>query len=443
MSAEPIGVMNVHKRIRDISNWKGPVGLDRMRRLLELMGNPEKTLKIIHVGGTNGKGSTSHFIKSILEAENYNVGIFTSPHLVVFNERIQTSQGMISDEDFERIANKVMDNVEVLNHEGFGFLSQFEILTATAYAFFAEIQPDYVIMEVGIGGRYDATNAVDNSLVTVISQIGIDHVSTLGDTLSLIAGEKACIIKEGVPLISTSKELEVKEVLFNEAKHKSAPVIDCSTFDYSIIDSANKAGNGYTTIFDACICDKKFESLQISMLGEHQIANSIAAIAAVMQIIDVSESAIRIGLLAARNPGRFEFLRYQPDFIIDGAHNESGIKSAIAAFESVEGSCKDKKVLVGFGCLADKDVNDMVSLISRSFKGADIVALEPNSERALSSKKLHELFVKNDRNCDILTNIGELFSRKNAKKYDIIIVLGSIYLIGEVRALFLKKYKEL
>ena len=318
----------VIRRIWEMTAKRGPIGLSRMKRLLELLDNPEKDLKFVHVAGTNGKGSVCQFIASMLRAAGYSVGVFTSPHVMEYNERFDIDGNYISDDDFCRIATHVMSFAEQVNDEGYGYFSEFEILTSTALLYFKERLPDIVILETGIGGKMDMTNVILNPLVSVITQIGFDHVDMLGDTLAKIAEAKAGIIKVGVPVISESSEFEVKEVISDVAKEKNAKFIDASLAKYS--------RNDYSEFmdFDFEVSDGtdkvKMDGVRISLIGEHQIRNAITALLAVKSmrdrmLIDIDESEMREGLTSARNMGRFEILKNNPYIVIDGSHNPQGL----------------------------------------------------------------------------------------------------------------------
>lgn len=430
--------MNIIDRIHETAKTKGPAGLPRMRRLLELLGNPEENLKIFHIGGTNGKGSASFFLKAILEAEGYSVGIYTSPHVKKYNERFQISGAMISDEDLERYAGNVLDCRETVIEEGLGNFSLFEIMTAIAYQFFAEHEPDYVIMEVGIGGRIDVTNTIEKPLVSIITQIGFDHTEILGSSLAEIATEKAGIIKPGVPVVTQSKESEVRDVIYKIAMEKGADVIDVSLCDYSITEPIVKTEDGIFCRFDATIAGVEYKGLETRMLGEHQVRNGITAALAVAEVMPVSEEAIRKGFKAAYNPGRFEFLtQKEPYIVIDGAHNSNGIKAAIEAYRTTLGTfVDDNKLIVSFGCLKDKDYDIMVEMIADAFCNASLIALQPDSERAVPAEELRELFEAKGCRCTASPKPESLFEPEVLDSCDAILALGSIYLIGEIKSLF-------
>lgn len=410
-----------------------------MERLLELLGNPEEDLRIFHVGGTNGKGSVSFFIKSLLEAEGFSVGMFTSPHVEKYNERFRYSDEMISDEDLERYADMVLSYNEQLNSEGHGNLALFEILTAVAYLYFNERRPDYVIMEVGIGGRIDVTNTIAHPVATVITQVGLDHTDVLGDTVVKIAEDKACIIKRGVPIVTQSPEAEIRDVIHRKAEEMHAPILDVAEMSYEVVDPACEALGGIVVRFNAVVNGRNYEDLAIRMIGEHQIRNAMTALSAVMSVIDISEEAVRAGLLHVINPGRFEFLQYsEPCIVIDGAHNPSGIAAAIDAYRKTIGrNVDDNKLLLVFGCLKDKECDTMVSMLAEAFGNADFLMLQPDSDRALPAHTLGDLFEARGCKCEASEDTSTLFDTERLAKYDNVLVLGSIYLIGEIKTKYI------
>lgn len=431
--------MEIFDRITETSRNKGPIGLERMRRLMELLGNPERSLRIFHVGGTNGKGSCSYYIKAILESAGYRVGMFTSPHVMVYNERFQIGEEMITDADFERLADKVMSFNDNLASEGYGYPSVFEILTAVAYLYFAERKPDYVIMEVGIGGRYDATNTIEKPLACLITQIGLDHTAMLGHTLLEIAGEKACIIKKGVPIVSESSEDEVRFFLRGKAEEMESKFIDSSRNEYTIKDFALKDGDEMLTRFSATIADCRYEDLTIGMIGEHQVRNAIASVSLLKEVMEIPDEAIREGLRIARNPGRFEIMQSNPYIIIDGAHNPSGIDAVVSTFRQAFPSAKDEKILLAFGCLSDKECDTMIEQISSEFADCRLVAVQVESERTFDCEKLRDRFADKGCSCIACHSTEALLELCESGDYELILILGSIYLIGSIRALMLNK----
>lgn len=436
----------VIRRIWEMTAKRGPIGLSRMKRLLELLDNPEKDLKFVHVAGTNGKGSVCQFIASMLRAAGYSVGVFTSPHVMEYNERFDIDRNYISDDDFCRIATYVMSFAEQVNDEGYGYFSEFEILTSTALLYFKERSPDIVILETGIGGKMDMTNVILNPLVSVITQIGFDHVDMLGNTLSKIAEAKAGIIKEGVPVISESSELEVKEVISDVAKEKNAKFIDASLAKYSINDYSEFMD------FDFEVSDGtdkvKMDGVRISLIGEHQIRNAITALLAVKSmrdrmLIDIDESEMREGLTSARNMGRFEILKNNPYIVIDGSHNPQGLKAAMETLKELrETIFKNKRIITVFGCFGDKEYQDMTEILRLGLTAVDaneVIVTEPVSPRALKAEKLKKLLEDENIAVTAISDEETAFDRALSSGADVMLFLGSIYLIGDIRIFFNRK----
>lgn len=434
------------QRIWSMTAKKGPIGLKRMKRLLELLGSPEKELKFIHVAGTNGKGSVCQFMASMLRAAGYSVGVFTSPHVMEYNERFDIDRQYISDDNFCRIANYVMSFADKVNDEGFGYFSEFEILTSTALVYFKEQSPDIVILETGIGGKMDMTNVISHPLVSVITQIGFDHVDMLGDTLAEIAEAKAGIIKEGIPVVSESPELEVKKVISDTAKKKNAKFIDAALAKYKINDYSELMSFDFE--FSEGPDEVKMDSIKIGLIGEHQVRNAITALLAVKSIRDrgliaIDDSEIKQGLENARNMGRFEILRSNPYIVIDGSHNPQGLTAAMATLNELrETIFKNKRIMTVFGCFADKEYHNMTEILKTGLAKAccnEVIATEPVSPRALKAEELKKLLEDENIAVTAISDEETAFDRALASGADVLLFLGSIYLIGDIRIFFNRK----
>lgn len=434
------------QRIWSMTAKKGPIGLKRMKRLLELQGSPEKELKFIHVAGTNGKGSVCQFMASMLRAAGYSVGVFTSPHVMEYNERFDIDRQYISDDDFCRIANYVMSFADEVNDEGFGYFSEFEILTSTALVYFKEQSPDIVILETGIGGKMDMTNVISHPLVSVITQIGFDHVDMLGDTLAEIAEAKAGIIKEGIPVVSESPELEVKKVISDTAKKKNAKFIDAALAKYKINDYSELMSFDFE--FSEGPDEVKMDGVKIGLIGEHQVRNAITALLAVKSIRDrgliaIDDSEIKQGLENARNMGRFEILRSNPYIVIDGSHNPQGLTAAMATLNELrETIFKNKRIMTVFGCFADKEYHNMTEILKTGLAKAccnEVIATEPVSPRALKAEELKKLIEDENIAVTAISDEETAFDRALASGADVLLFLGSIYLIGDIRIFFNRK----
>lgn len=409
------------------------LGLKNIKELLKLLGNPQEKLKFIHISGTNGKGSTAAFISNVLIEEGYQTGLFTSPYIEEFNERIQINNKKIPHQDIIRITHEIKNCIEIMTNKGLNHPTEFEIVTALAMKYFYIKKCDFVVLEVGMGGRFDATNIIKNSIVSVITKISLDHIEYLGDTIKKIAYEKAGIIKDNVPVVLYSKQDEVKEVIREIAIEKNARIIYPDFNRIINIDSSLKE-----QIFDY----KDYKNIKIKLLGEHQKKNCIIAIEA-LEIVKnkgfrINKESIMKGLYKTRWIGRMEVLSYNPCFIIDGAHNKDG---AIALVESMKQIFKEKKITFIFGVLKDKDIRGMVNVFSTIAKR--FILITPNNNRGFCAKNLADI-VKTSCNDVFISDTIELAILRAlnvVKKDDIICSLGSLSYIGEVRRIFIN-YKN-
>ncbi|MBR2559114.1 MAG: bifunctional folylpolyglutamate synthase/dihydrofolate synthase [Firmicutes bacterium] len=402
-------------------------GLDRMEALLKELGNPEKDFKAIHIAGTNGKGSTAVMTASVLEEAGYSVGLFTSPYLETECERMQIWDGthrMIEQEVLDALREKVMAaGEEVKKALNIVEPTFFEVYTAAAYLWFREQAPDYVVLETGLGGRLDSTNTLERPLVTVITQIGLDHTSELGDTVTKIAREKAGIIKPGVPVVSQTDVMMIKNVIRRIAAEKGAEFIDVSRI-YS---------------------DKRsMEARHIPLLamhGAHQLRNAATAAEAIRAAgIEVSDEAVEKGLAKAFLPGRFEILNKEGDkgplFIIDGAHNPDAIEAMTRTHTVFARAYKIKRTLVIFGCMKDKNSVRMIQLMTGGLKGCSYAATAVDNERAEDPLRIGELIAECGRSCDAFGSVREAYEYARDSSFECVLTCGSIYLAGEMRELY-------
>lgn len=405
-------------------------GLDRMNALLSALGNPEADFKAIHIAGTNGKGSTAVMTASILEEAGFTVGLYTSPHLEDECERVQIWDGthrMIEQAHFDELKYRVRaaeaDVKETLHNEGkeAGKLTVFEVYTAAAYLYFAEMKPDYVVLETGLGGRLDSTNTLEKPLVCVITQVGLDHTAELGRTIFRIAHEKAGIIKPGVPVVSQTPDLNVKNIFMRTAAEKGCEFIDVS----SVVDS--------------------YRGFELSMKGEHQIRNAATAVQAIRAAgIEVPDDAVRTGLANAYLPGRFDVLNEEsrgegePYFIVDGAHNADAVRVLTETFNAFTREHKLKRNLVIFGCMKDKDYNRMIQLLVGNMKGCTFATAAVDYGRAEDPEHLGEIFAAYGKSCIVCESAAEAYEISGDGNYGSVLVTGSIYLAGELRSLYLQ-----
>ena len=408
------------------------LGLDNIAKLLELLGNPQDKLKIIHVAGTNGKGSTCSFISTILTESGYKVGLYTSPFLETFTERIRVNGINIPEEDVARIVTIIKSKIEQMVSEGYSYPTEFEIVTAMAFYYYYEQKVDFVALEVGLGGRYDATNVIKNSEVSVITSISLDHIGILGDTVEKIAYEKGGIIKENGTVILYDQSEEVKNVIKQICKEKNATYIEAKFDDIKV-----KNSDIYSQTYDCIIDGEKYEDLEIKLIGEHQINNSILALNTIKYLkekhnLNITEDTIKKGLINTKWPGRIEKIKEEPIFIIDGAHNEDGAKSLAKAIEK---NFKDKNLTLLIGMLEDKDIDGVIEILIPYF--SKVITTTPDNPRAISSDILKE---KISQYVDDVVSKPKIkdaveYTLNNSSEEDIIISAGSLYMIGEVRTL--------
>lgn len=417
--------------INDKDKFGSRLGLESIGRLLELLGNPQRGLKYIHVGGTNGKGSTSSYLSHCLRAGGYKVGLYTSPYLERFNERIQVNGKDIPDDTLARITNTVREKANIMISEGLLHPTTFEIVTAIAFLYYKEENTDFVVLEVGLGGRYDSTNIIETSLASVITTLDYDHIDVLGDTLGKIAFQKAGIIKKNGIVVSYPQEDEALNVLKDVAKEMDASFYITPTENIKI-----KEESDYGSVFDFKYKSIALENLKISLIGEYQVYNASLAITTLLilrenNLLDISNESIYKGLLETKWKGRLEVLKRNPTFLIDGAHNVQGINHLTKALELFSYN----RLILGIGILKDKDYNHMIELLAP--KADEIVVTEVNMPRKLSAEELGNEIKKYNPNVYIEKNIKNaiLKSIELANEDDLIVFGGSLYLIGEVRTI--------
>lgn len=424
------------KYIEETHKFGIRLGLDNMSKLLDLLGNPQDKLKIIHVAGTNGKGSTCSFITSILKEAGYKVGTYTSPFLETFTERIRVNEENIPEEDVARIVTLIKEKIEYMVKEGYSYPTEFEIVTTMAFYYYYEQNVDYVALEVGLGGRYDATNIIKSSEVSVIGSISLDHINILGDTIAKIAYEKGGIIKENGVAIVYDQSDEAKDVIKNICIEKNANYIEIKFDDINV-----KKSDIYSQIYDATIMGKRYENLEIKLIGDHQINNSILAISTIKYLqenknLNISEEDIRKGIMKTRWAGRIERIKDNPIFIIDGAHNEDGAKSLARA---IENNFKEKKLTLLIGMLEDKDIDTVLDILIPKFN--KIITTTPDSPRAMDSSQLRDKVLKYNKNVIDKSNVEDAvdYVLENSNSEDVIISAGSLYMIGHVRTIINNK----
>ncbi len=404
-------------------------GLETVTGLLKRLGNPQEQLNIIHVAGTNGKGSTCAFLTAILNQAGYRVGRYLSPSVFSYREKIQIScpealAEYITEEGVSRTIERIKPACEGMVREGFPHPTTFEIETAMAFLYFLREKVDLVVLEVGMGGRLDATNVIDKPVCSVISSISMDHMQFLGDTLNMIATEKAGIIKPGCPVITCEQEPEVLQVFRNKAAESKS--------EFRIADSGSAKDIRYSLEGTRFTYGEGL-NYQISLLGKHQVKNAVLAIETAGVIgqagYPIGEEAIRAGLAAARWSGRLELLSTRPYLLVDGAHNED---AALMLRDSLDIYFSGRRKLFLIGVLADKEYQKLLQLTAPL---ADrIFTLTPENPRALSSDLLAE---EAGKYCDRVTDAGNAtqalrLAYEEAGEEDVILAFGSLSFLGEL-----------
>jgi dihydrofolate synthase / folylpolyglutamate synthase len=411
-------------------------GLKRMEWMLKQLGHPERRIRTIHIAGTNGKGSTVNYLRHILQEAGYDVGTFISPYIEHFNERISFNGEYIDDVHIVNLVNRVMPIAEEIEKEtNLGSPTEFEVITLMSILYFSEIKvPDIVIYETGLGGRYDSTNVI-YPLITAITNVGYDHMHILGEKITDIAYEKAGIIKPGVPVVTTSENEEVLEVLKKEAKQNNAKIYE---FGRSFkVDHISSSENGEQFLFESIFSPSKL-NCSIAMKGIHQVKNASLALMIIEYLrtyyaFIVEEKHIIKGLQNAIWNGRFEKIMDEPLFIIDGAHNPEGMQALV---QTLQLHYPDKKKSVVFAGLKDKKKDEMMKVLYPFIDEITFTSFDfPRAESALhlynSSHFTNKSYEENWHKA-----IDDLLQKND--KNAMVIATGSLYFISEVR----KNYKK-
>lgn len=413
------------ERIHSLNKFGSRPGLDRINMLLERMGNPEKDLKFLHVAGTNGKGSVCAVASSVLRESGYKTGLFISPYITDFCERIQINNEPISHEKLSEVAGYVFSLVDELNKNDI-IITEFEFVMAVAFEYFKRERCDIVVLEVGLGGRLDSTNVIDPPLCGAITRIGLDHTDILGDTEEQIAKEKCGIIKKGTRVVSSPQTDDVKKVIEDT----------CKDFNVSLTFSDSLSLSVLSESIDGTSFVYKDTEMTLPLLGEHQVQNLKTALCALEELKasgfeNVTADTIKSGVESSVNPARFEVISKDPYLIIDGAHNPDGMSTFASAVKKY--LKKDKGVLI-IGMLADKDSRSSLKYIEGLFK--DVYTVPINNPRAMTSKEMASLCKEYFDNVTPCENVSQVLIKalQKAKENNThICVCGSLYLAGEIR----------
>ncbi len=389
-------------------------GLERINELLSLCGNPQGDLRFVHVAGTNGKGTTSTFIANILSEAGYKTGLFTSPYVKDFLERIQINGAPVSKRTFSSAVEKVKNAVEKMDEQP----TEFEVITAAAMLCYKKENCDIVVLEVGLGGRFDATNIIDTPLCSVITSISLDHTQVLGDTVSKIAAEKCGIIKEnGITVTSSNQNKDALSVIKKTVKERNNQFV-ISDFRNAVILKEGLDGTEFS------YNNRKYK---ISLTGVHQVENALNAIEAAKLIENVSQKNIKDGLSKTVLPARMQIINNSPLTVLDGGHNEG----CALALEKVLRSFVKKDIHLVIGMMADKDCEKYLSIILPLCK--TVTTVTPDNPRSISAEDLAKMAKKYCKNVFVSSSPknARKQAEKNAGRDGAVVICGSFYLAGE------------
>ena len=410
------------------------LGLDNVRNLLEKLGNPEQDLKIIHVAGTNGKGSVSAMLHSVLVAAGWRTGLYTSPYVQHFTERIRMNHKNIPQEILAALTEEVKEAVQAMVRDGCAHPTEFEVVTAIGFLYFAREEADVVVLEVGLGGRLDATNVVEHPLCAVITPVDYDHMEHLGDTLGKIAGEKAGIIKSRCPVVVGKQEPEALEVIREMAAEREAILYQVEEKHLTIHENRLQG-----QLFSVMLNREPYARIPLALPGRHQIDNALLVMT-VLQVlaqhhqIHVDMKELRRGLGTVRWIGRMEVVGRHPLFVLDGAHNEAGAKALAACVKDL---MREYPLTLLVGMLKDKDSRGMLTYLLPLARR--VVATQPDNPRALAAEDLAGLVkeMAPQQNLEIWVEPSPVKGAEAAcdctPEEGAVLCCGSLYLLGSVR----------
>ncbi len=427
--------------IYNLNKYGIKLGLKNISYLLFLLGNPHKKLNIIHIAGTNGKGSTAAIISSIIQSDGFKVGLYTSPHLVDFTERMKINFQSINEEKICELLERIKPYIKEVDHtSGYNHPTFFEVITTMAFLYFFEEKVDFLVLEVGLGGRLDATNVCE-PLISVITHIDYDHMDKLGNSIKEIAREKGGIIKSGGIVITSNQYDEAYDEIKKITCEKNSLIFGINKeINYKIIKSDVK-GN----IFNLKGIYNDYKNLYIPLLGKYQVDNAATAVITIEALrirgLNISKRAILEGLEKVKWEGRLEIIQYDPLLILDGAHNPNGVKKVRQALEEV---FSYHRLILVLAIFSDKDYKKMIRIISPI---ADlIITTKAKNPRATPPQIIAQeaaQYISQDR-IIVTENIPQAIkcALSNSHKDDLMCITGSLYTVGEAKRCFKsKEYK--
>ncbi len=418
--------------LRNLTKFGFNFGLGRIEELLKRLDNPHEKLRVIHVGGTNGKGSTSAMVAGILQAKGYRTGVFTSPHLHSYCERYRINGTEISQERVAELLTALKPHLEKMVEEGFEHPTEFEVSTALGFVYFFQEKVDFLVLEVGLGGAIDSTNVV-TPLVSVITNVAMDHMDYLGGTIKEIATVKAGIIKEEVPVVTAADDPEALEIIREVSRQKNCELVEVGRDVTWKIRNSSEQGQE----FDLYSAGASYKNLFIRLVGDHQVINAATAVA-VMEALGkygyvFTEDVIRQGLANTVWPARLEIVRRNPRVLLDGAHNLHGSLTLRKALTEV---FKYRRLILVFGMLGDKEREKVVAQLAPIAEA--VVVTKPNSPRAGDWEKIADEVRKYVEEVYLIENIHQAVQKgiSLAGPEDLVCVTGSLYMVAEAREMF-------
>ncbi|KXL52473.1 folylpolyglutamate synthase [Anaerotignum neopropionicum] len=408
-------------------------GLERIFDLMKKLGSPEKKLKVVHIAGTNGKGSAAAMLSSVLQEAGYRTACYTSPHLEKYNERFLINGQEISNDAFATIMTRTKLACKQLIAEGKAAPTLFEVITGAAFLYFAEESVDIAVIEVGLGGKFDATNIIESPILSVIMSISMDHTDFLGNTIEQIAGEKAGIIKKNCPVVLYFQKEIVYNIVKTQAQFLNAPLFCPKDAEITIFAQTLEG-----TIFGVKSGSFTYESLFLPLLGQHQVQNCVTILEACEVLkksgFPLTKNQIQTGVSKSFWAGRMEICKKNPLVVLDGAHNADGIGRLA---ESVRIYFENKKITLVLGVLGDKEYEKMAKLILPF--AHQVVLTEPHSERKLDAKKLANIIQSKELPIYIEPQLENAYHEalRITDEAGIILCCGSLYMIGALRSYIL------
>ncbi|MDP2671039.1 MAG: folylpolyglutamate synthase/dihydrofolate synthase family protein [bacterium] len=416
--------------------------LERIKLLLKALGNPEKNLKLIHVGGTAGKGSTAMILASLLQGQGEKVGLFLSPHLEKITERVQINRANIPDQDFVEEVNFLLEHIDKVAKKGLGAPTYFEALVALAFDYFHKQKVNFALVEVGLGGKLDATNVII-PLLSILTNVGLDHTEILGRTVEKIARDKVGIFKPKIPVVSGATQTSVQKIVVARAQKTSSPLFLLGKDFRFVSKSISLTGSKFDFVFGKNF----YPDLKIAPLGGFQLKNGSLALAALLLlekqgVIKLDWAKVENTLKSLAVPGRLEIVAAKPTTILDGAHNPMKMSSLIDALEKL---FPKQKLIFLLSFKKGKNVNEMLKIVEPKAEKIFASQFTANTDMAknpaISAAYICSLIYKDDL-CIKEENLTKAFlSAKNRAREtsSLLVVTGSLYLVGEVRSRFYKK----